>query len=360
MADTHASTLPLAARQVDHHRWLALWLLVCAGLLLALILVGGATRLTGSGLSIVEWKPVTGVLPPFTDAQWQAELELYRQSPEYQLVNRGMSMSEFKFIFWFEYGHRLLARLLGLAFAIPLAFFWWRRWLPQEMKTPLLILLALGFAQAYMGWYMVQSGLVDEPRVSHYRLAAHLTLALLIFAGLVWLALALLWPPQVQRRVLQAPPWLLLLVSVTLLWGAFVAGLKAGYLYNTFPLMAGQWLPPEGMALTPGWRNLLDNPATVQFIHRVLGVGTLLVLAGYWYFALRQELASRQRLTLHLMLVIAVVQVSLGIATLLLRVPVILGVVHQGVAVLLLTVVLALWQQSRPEQGAGHVGSQPA
>ncbi|MCL4722630.1 MAG: COX15/CtaA family protein, partial [Gammaproteobacteria bacterium] len=240
----------------DGERLVGYWLLTCCALLLALVMIGGATRLTGSGLSIVEWRPVTGILPPLNETAWLAEMDKYRQSPEYQKINRGMSLDDFKSIFWFEYWHRVVARLLGFVFALPLVWFWWRGRIPMRLRWPLLGVLALGAAQGYMGWFMVKSGLVDLPRVSPYRLAAHLSLALMIYAAMFWLALGLLW-----RRDAHGPwagsgsgrlfPALLGLIVLTILSGAFVAGLKAGYMYNTFPLMAGRWVPQGLLDYTP-------------------------------------------------------------------------------------------------------------
>jgi heme a synthase len=264
-------------------RAVGIWLLICCAILFALVMVGGATRLTGSGLSIVDWRPVTGVVPPLSEQAWLAELDRYRQSPEYQLVNRGMSLGEFKAIYWWEWGHRFLARLLGLGFALPLAWFWLRRRVPQSLKLPLLGILALGALQGWLGWFMVQSGLVDVPRVSPYRLAAHLGLALVIYAAMFWLALKCLWPPRAApprapgRRGAGA---VLALLVVTIVSGAFVAGLRAGYLYNTFPLMGGYWLPPGLFHLEPAWLNFFENPVTAQFTHRVLGVSTLALARG--------------------------------------------------------------------------------
>lgn len=325
---------------MNDDRLIAYWLLTCCAILLALVMVGGATRLTGSGLSIVEWRPVTGVLPPMSEQAWQKELEAYRQSPEYRTVNRGMSMDAFKTIFWWEWWHRFLARFLGLAFALPLIWFWARGRIPGHLRWPLVGILCLGGLQGYMGWFMVQSGLVDIPRVSPYRLAAHLALALLIYAAMLKVALGVLKPvPGEPHRSVRA---LVGLVALTIVSGAFVAGLKAGYLYNTFPLMAGQ-LVPDGLAhLEPGWRNFFENPTTVQFIHRLLGVVTLVSVAALWFLSLRRRFPVPARFAFHALMVAVVVQVTLGISTLLMHVPVALGTLHQGGAVILLSVALSL------------------
>jgi cytochrome c oxidase assembly protein subunit 15 len=337
-------------------RQVAAWLLVCCLVLFSLVVLGGVTRLTGSGLSITDWRPVTGVLPPFSEQAWMQEFDAYRASPEYQKVNRGMSLDDFKVIYGYEYAHRLLARLLGLVFAVPLAWFWIRGRLPPRLRWPLVGLLGLGMLQGYMGWYMVASGLVDVPRVSAYRLAAHLGLALVIYAIMFWLALGLLRP----RAGNAAPGFrlglrpLLALVAITIVSGAFVAGLRAGMIYNTFPTMGGQWVPDGLAALQPVWRNWFENAVTVQFTHRVLALATATLVLVIWLRALRLSLTFAQRMACHGLAVMLVVQVTLGIKTLLAFVPVSLGAAHQGGAVLLLSAALfALHELSRGEHRAG-------
>lgn len=320
------------------------WLMVCCFVLFVLIMLGGATRLTGSGLSMVEWEPVTGIIPPTSEETWMREFNAYRQSPEYQKVNRGMSLDDFKVIYWFEFGHRLLARSLGLVFALPLAWFWWRGWVPRRLRWPLLGLLGLGALQGWMGWYMVQSGLVDIPRVSPYRLAAHLSLALLIFSFMFRLGLGLLLPAPPRRHPIRR--WtvgLIVLTGLTIFIGAFVAGLRAGFVYNDFPLMAGQWIPDGILGLEPMWRNLFENTATVQFMHRVLALTTLAVaIAAWWRHRNARGLDRGDQLAFHLMLAAVLVQFVLGITTLMLYVPVALGTLHQGVAVLVLAAVIGV------------------
>jgi len=326
-----------------NERILGRWLMACCLVLLILVIVGGATRLTGSGLSMVEWQPLT-VIPPTSEQAWMTEFDAYRASPEYQKVNYGMSLSEFKVIYWWEFGHRLLARGLGLVFALPLLFFWVRGMVPTRLRWPLLGLLALGGFQGWLGWYMVQSGLVDIPRVSPYRLAAHLSVALLIFAIMFRMALRLLWPgePRVEQRSWR--PWtlaLLAMVAVTIVWGAFVAGLNAGLVYNTFPLMAGRWIPEGIFGLQPLWTNFFENTATVQFTHRVLAITTMAIALIAWYRVWRREADPAIRRAFHVLAGVVVVQVGLGIATLLTYVPVTLGTLHQGMAVLVLAAVVA-------------------
>lgn len=327
-------------------RTIGSWLLACCLILFMLVVVGGATRLTGSGLSIVDWRPVTGMVPPLSDTAWQVELEKYRTSPQYQQVNRGMSLADFKRIYWWEWGHRQLARFLGLAFALPLAWFWFTGGIRPGLRWPLVGILALGALQGWLGWYMVSSGLVDEPRVSQYRLAAHLSLALIIFAAMFWLALRLRWPHSAPRGG-TAFEFVLGFLAITIVSGAFVAGLKAGYIYNTFPLMGDSLIPQGLLALDPAWRNFTENAVTAQFVHRILGISTLLLALGLWVWSLRQSLTRGQQLAFHALATVAVLQATLGISTLLLQVPVALGTMHQGGAVVLLATVLVLGHVTR-------------
>jgi cytochrome c oxidase assembly protein subunit 15 len=321
-------------------RWLALW----AAMVALLVLIGGATRLTESGLSITEWQPVSGVIPPLSEAQWAVEFEKYRGIPQYQLLNHGMSPAEFKTIFLWEYVHRLWARLLGVALAIPLLWLAIRRRVPAGLWPRLAGLLVLLGLQGALGWWMVQSGLSVRTSVSQYRLAAHLVTALALYAFTVWTAAELIAPRGV--RAAHANPALskslialALLVPVTAASGAFVAGLRAGKIYNTFPLMGTGLVPPEYGQLVPFWHNLFENPAAVQFNHRVIAVATLALAIRVWYGA-RHSSNPRLVSATRLVLGAALVQVTLGISTLLTSVPASLGVAHQAGAVLLLTAAL--------------------
>jgi cytochrome c oxidase assembly protein subunit 15 len=308
------------------------WLVVCAALVFVMVLLGGVTRLTESGLSIVEWKPVTGILPPVSDHDWQQEFDKYRQFPEYQKVKRDLSLDAFKRIWWMEYSHRLFGRAIGVVFLVPFLWFLTRRELPAGLHGPLWLLFLLGAAQGAVGWFMVKSGLVDRPDVSQIRLALHLGLALAIYLGMLWLAFGLLWPPARRGGGLA---WVVLSAALLqAMLGALVAGLDAGQHYNTFPLMDGQWLPPGLDALAPWWRNLVDNPITVQFQHR-LGAYGLTALA-LWLWA---RGASQAR---HWLLVALALQLALGILTLVYVVPIPLAAAHQAGAVLLLTAALAV------------------
>lgn len=325
-------------------RRIATWLLIVAGLVFAMIVVGGATRLTESGLSIVEWKPVTGTLPPMSEADWQAEFEAYKQFPEYTIRNRGMSLGEFKTIFWWEYGHRLLGRLIGLAFALPLLFFLAKDMVRRELKLPLFGLLALGGAQGLLGWYMVQSGLVHEPTVSHYRLAAHLGLALFILSALVWTAMRILHaPPEATHP--RTPVYVLGftgLVFLQSLMGALVAGMDAGLIYNEWPWMGEGLVPPDLLAMEPLIANLTENAAMVQFNHRMMAY--LIAGLAVWlvWYLLRREGSMLLGRGGMLLLVLVGLQVMLGIWTLLAGVPVFLGTLHQGGAALVLAVSTGL------------------
>lgn len=321
------------------------WLLGCAGLVWVMIVLGGVTRLTGSGLSITHWAPVSGTLPPLTDAAWAAALDAYRASPEGRLVNAGITLEGFRSIFWLEYLHRLLGRALGLAFALPLA--WWavRRQVRGARALRLWGLLALLGAQGVAGWLMVKSGLVDAPHVSHVRLAVHLGLGLTLYVALVWEALGperLVW-----RGLARAGALVTGAVFVTALYGALVAGLEAGHFYPTFPLMGERWVPPEVGLLAPAWRDLLENPVTVQLVHRVLALLTTAAVVALWLTGVRARSAVRRA---HSALVACVaLQAGLGVATLLLHVPVWLAALHQASAVLLLTAALvATWRAAQP------------
>jgi cytochrome c oxidase assembly protein subunit 15 len=312
-----------------------------------MVVVGGVTRLTHSGLSIVEWQPIVGTLPPLSEPQWEEAFAKYRQTPEYRLVNHAMSLAEFRGIFWWEYFHRLLGRLIGVAFLAPLVWFVARRGIPRGYAGPLLGIFLLGALQGALGWYMVQSGLVDDPRVSQFRLTAHLALALAIFAAMLWVGLTLLHPQRfvpAEPASRSARAWALaapVLVFVMALSGGFVAGIRAGFAYNTFPLMNGDLVPPEILMLEPWWKNLFWNMATVQFGHRALAwLLALVVPLLWWKLRSARDLPARARWGGHLLLALVATQIALGIATLLLVVPVPLAAAHQAGAVLVFAAAL--------------------
>ncbi|MEP6998489.1 MAG: COX15/CtaA family protein [Betaproteobacteria bacterium] len=344
-------------------RAVAIWLLVCCALVFAMVVVGGVTRLTHSGLSITEWQPIVGTLPPLSAPQWEEAFAKYRETPEYRQVNKGMSLAAFKSIFWWEYVHRLLGRAIGIVFAVPLLWFVARRQLPAGLAPVLVAMFVLGGLQGALGWYMVQSGLVDDPRVSQLRLAAHLGLALLIFAAMFWVALALLQPSAAMPRAARAPRRqdaalfrfalaIVALVFLQALAGSLVAGIHAGLGYNTFPLMNGQLVPPEIMSLEPWYRNFADNMATVQFDHRVIAWLLALMIPAFWFRVRSAAGSPRVKLAAALLLVALVVQLALGIATLLLVVPVPLAALHQAGAVVLFAAALNVAHALRVESHA--------
>ena len=326
------------------NRRIAQWLLVCCALVFVMVVLGGVTRLTGSGLSMVDWRPIAGILPPMTDEAWQRTFEMYRESPEFQKINSQMDVHDFKGIFWLEYLHRLLGRTIGIVFLVPFLLFVWRGHIRRNEWLKYGTMFVLGGLQGVLGWYMVKSGLVDDPHVSQYRLTAHLIAAFLIYAYMLWVALSLLYPSSGDK----AHPWygktvaLTTLLTVTVISGGFVAGLKAGKIYNTFPMMGDYWVPPDFMALEPWWRNLFDNMATVQFDHRLLAITTFLLIVAYWLKFPKATIGARARKGVNALLHTAILQVALGIATLLFVVPIALAAAHQAVAMLLFTVALYL------------------
>lgn len=309
-----------------------------------MVVVGGVTRLTHSGLSIVEWQPIVGTLPPLGDAAWQETFEKYKLTPEYRQVNHAMSLAEFKGIFWWEYVHRLLGRLIGVVFFVPLVWFWVRGRLDRPLAWKLAGVFALGGLQGAMGWYMVMSGLIDDPRVSQFRLTAHLVIAFLIFAAMLWVAMGLLAPRAVARPAAaglrRLAWWITGLAGYMVVTGGFVAGIRAGKAYNTFPLMHGHIVPPEIFMIEPWWQNFFYNMATVQFDHR-LGAWALALLVPWLWLRVRKAAPSpRARLAASLLLAVLVIQIALGITTLVLAVPVALGAAHQGGAVMVFAAAL--------------------
>jgi heme a synthase len=336
--------------EIDERRrgHLRVWLWSGALLTFVILIVGGVTRLTQSGLSIVDWQPIIGVVPPLNEGQWQEAFDRYRQFPEYQQLRRGMTLSEFQFIFFWEYLHRMVARLIGLVFLVPFLVFWARGYMTRPMLKRSLLLFGLGALQGVMGWLMVASGLVDRPHVSHYRLTMHLSIAFAIFGCCAWFARELAdrpaasATPQARRFATRGLYVVGALLALQIVWGGLVAGLKAGLFFNTFPLMGGGLVPPNVLGLDPPLLNLVENPITVQWVHRVLG--TILGLAALVFAArawsVLRDRGSRALNTAFTTLIL--VQYGLGVATLLLHVPVSLGVTHQAMAMVLFGVWL-LW-----------------
>lgn len=321
----------------------AAWLLLCCALLLAMIVVGGVTRLTHSGLSITEWQPIVGTWPPLTDADWRVAFEKYRATPEYLQINRGMSLEAFKHIFWWEYSHRLLGRAIGVAFLLPYLWFLLRRRVPPGYATPLFGIFLLGGLQGALGWYMVASGLVDDPRVSPLRLTAHLALAIAIFGAMLWVALSLLYPTRANRPGPRRLAFVLCgLVFLMIVAGGLVAGTRAGFAYNTFPVMNDHWVPPELFALEPWYANFTNNVATVQFDHRVLAWVLVALTPLLWWRTRIESSNAGARLAADLLLAMLALQFALGVTTLLLAVPLPLAAAHQAGAVLLFAAALNL------------------
>jgi heme a synthase len=368
------------AHSTSHHNyWLPRpiknWLIICAAMVLTMAVIGAITRLTESGLSMTTWHATKDMLPPLNVPAWQAEFAKYQQSPEYQQLNRGMSLAEFKNIYFWEWLHRLWGRLIGLAFALPLLYFWIRGQVPQAYKKPFLGLLLLGACQGFMGWYMVKSGLIDRPSVSHFRLAAHLSLAMVIFCGLCWQVFKSCLKEDLssQRKLGSIDPqdktlscltqngdnlfmdssfrwndklkmaWICTLttLALTMVWGAYVAGLDAGLVYNEFPKMGGHWFPSDGLFLQPIWHNFFYTHATVQWVHRVLACLSWLTVCGLAWQLYQKTTAPFLHRRLPLILVALItIQFMLGVATLLSGVNISLAAMHQGNAFLILAAMM--------------------
>ncbi len=319
---------------------MAIWLLSCCALIFIMVIVGAITRLTESGLSMVEWRPLIGAIPPRGEAEWLRVFELYKASPEYTLKNSWMTLSDFQSIFFWEWFHRLLGRLIGMVYALPLLFFWIRGKIPASYKAPLFLFLLLGAAQGYMGWFMVQSGLVDKPSVSHYRLAAHLALAFLLYCLLLKTALTLLMPgTSAQSTSLTHHLWgCLWALIITIFWGAYTAGLDAGLIYNdTFPKMGDHWIPEDFMRYHPFFVNFFENHSGVQLAHRWLAITTTLLTLSFWFHA---KAKNQTPWPVHALGMMILLQFSLGVATLLSHVHLHIAVTHQAGALITLSLMI--------------------
>lgn len=341
------------AASLHNRRLVALWLFTVAGMILVMVVLGGVTRLTGSGLSIMEWEPFRGVLPPMNHAQWEKLFALYKQIPQYKLVNEGFGLEGFKHIFWLEWTHRLWGRLIGLAFLLPLIWFWATGRLMREIRPRLVVLFCLGGLQGAIGWFMVASGFFpDSTHVSPYRLVIHLSLALILYAAIIWTGLSVLRPiplrPQQSRLLRNLARACVATIAVTIVAGGFVAGTHAGFDYNTFPLMDGSLVPQAYDRLTPFIRNLTENIPAVQFDHRLLATLTLLLVTATVAAGLLRPRPKHVKGALVALGVTVAVQYGLGVATLLLVVPVRLAAAHQANAVLVLTASLVLLHALRP------------
>jgi len=351
----------ILARQGSKRRAVRVWLLLVASLIAAMVLVGGATRLTESGLSIVEWRPVTGVVPPLTQAQWEQAFGAYQAIPQYRQLNAGMSLTEFKTIFWWEWSHRLLGRVIGAVYLLPFLYFLWRGEMNGELKRRLWLIFSLGALQGAVGWWMVASGLSQRTEVSQYRLATHLVLALLIFAAIVWTVRRLAdEPPLVAPIRLKATSLaLVVLTFVQLYFGALVAGLRAGLVYNTWPDIDGSLIPSAARLWfdTPWWRNLFENTLTVQFEHRIAAYALGMLAVLHALDAIRSRAAAVIVSGALSVLAAITLQATLGILTLLNQVPIALALSHQAVAIAVLT--LAVCQAERlSERQSGLVSGE--
>jgi heme a synthase len=323
-----------------HYRIIQAWLIVVALMVVGMVVLGGATRLTGSGLSITEWKPIRGTIPPLSDADWMAEFERYKQIPQYVKLNLGMSLDEFKFIYWWEWSHRLVGRLIGVVFFLPMLVFWLKGWLSRELTWKLVGLLLLGGSQGALGWWMVASGLADRTEVSEYRLAMHLTLACIIFLATIWVASSLTerredgFLPK-GAKVIAAV--LVPLVVVQIFMGGLVAGLRAGLSYNTWPLMDGHLIPALDnlYIMAPAWVNHFENALTVQFQHRMVAY-LIVALALLQAFLALTSGSGAARGRAVLLALFALAQAAIGIMTLLLVVPLWSAILHQLGGVILL------------------------
>lgn len=333
----------------QHRTQVRNWLYIVAFLIFVMVIVGGATRLTDSGLSITEWKPLLGAIPPLNASDWQIAFDKYRLIPEYQLINKGMSMDEFKFIYWWEWGHRFLGRFIGLVVFFPLVFFWLTSRLESWMKPHLLVLFVLGGLQGFIGWWMVSSGLVERVDVSQYRLATHLTLACIIFAYTLWLArgLAVHSNEPITSKVASFAPIVVFAVLLQIFLGALVAGLDAGLSYTDWPTMGGEMLPSDLWIQTPAWINAFENPKTVQFIHRMSAYALLLLVLAQMLTALRSKSGSTHKLRTIVLMVLTLAQAMIGIITLVLQVPLNWGLYHQGGAIVVLGFAIAHWRATK-------------
>ncbi len=325
---------------------LVTWLFYGCFLIFLMVIIGGITRLTKSGLSIVEWDLVMGTLPPLNHEEWMVMFEKYKQFPEYQKLHYHFDLADFKSIFWWEYLHRLIGRIIGLVFILPFIYFWIKGRISKSLMPKLLILFALGAFQGFLGWYMVKSGLVDKPYVSHYRLAIHLVAAFTTFAYTFWIALSEIYrhrqPIALQPSLKRLNIIFLIVLGIQIVYGAFVAGLKAGYVYTTWPKMGEQWIADGVTAMQPMYLNFLEGLAGVQFLHRYLAYVLVILVGIIWYKARRLNLEKAQKTGVNLLVAMVMIQVLLGIFTLIWAVPISLGVIHQAGAFILLAFNLFL------------------
>lgn len=341
-----ATQQPVSANHDKNRKMVRWWLYAVFVVLIAIVMVGGATRMTGSGLSITEWKPIHGVIPPLNHAEWLEEFDKYRQIPQYQQINKGMALEEFQFIFWWEWAHRMLARFVGFLVAVPLIFFWVTGRLQDGLKARMLGILALGGLQGAIGWWMVASGLSVLTSVSQYRLAVHLTMACVIITAVFYVArgLAEYTEKPASRSLQRFAGWLVLAILVQIYLGGLVAGLHAGLTYNTWPLMDGAIIPSDLFINQPYWRNLFENPKTVQFIHRMFAYTVLVLAVLHAVQAHRHAAGTTHARRSVVLLGLILMQAAIGIIALLTMVPIEWGLAHQGFALVVLSFAVAHWR----------------
>ncbi len=318
------------------------WLLICCLFIALMVLIGGLTRLTESGLSITNWQPFSGVIPPLSDNTWQQEFSKYQTSPEYLKKNFGMSIDEFKGIFWLEYIHRLIARLVGVVFFIPLMYFFIKKELTLKESSKLFGIFALGGMQGFIGWFMVQSGLKDAPHVNHLWLAFHLITAFFIYALIFWQSLKYLGVENSHNYTIPSPKPLLLLVLLQIIFGAFVAGTHAGLMYNTFPDMDGALVPSGLFVMSPWYLNFIQNATMIQFTHRILAYAVVIYIFIFWSIARKNTLTTHIKYAINSLPIIAIIQLLLGILTIIHAVPIPLASLHQVFALVLFTNVILI------------------
>ncbi len=330
--------------KLEHVQW---WLTICCFLVFTMVSIGGMTRLTDSGLSMVEWNIFSGIIPPLFNSDWIELFDKYKQFPEYKLINKNMSLEDFKFIFWMEYIHRIWGRLIFLFFSIPLIFFLIKNYIPNKIKKHLFIILSLIFLQGLFGWYMVKSGLLDKPDVSHYRLSIHLVMAFIIYGYLLLLTFSIYDLKKNKRKTKKNSNLhlislsLVILILITVFSGGMVAGLDAGLVYNTFPLMGDTLIPLDIWDLNPRYINFLENPVTVQFDHRILGITTFILTFLIWFYVQKKKMPPNFKRKINILLFFVLIQVGLGVATLLSYVATEAAIVHQIGALIIYS--LSIW-----------------
>ncbi len=345
-SETPLYTTALVQRERRNRAIVRWWLYLICLLVFAMVMVGGATRLTDSGLSITEWKPIHGIVPPLSRDEWLEEFAKYQQIPEYEQINKGMSLTEFQFIYWWEWAHRFLGRIIGFVFFVPLVVLWWSGRLESKLKPRLAALFVLGGIQGAIGWWMVASGLVDRVDVSQYRLAVHLTFACVIFAYALWVArgLAPHSHGEASWAVRFMAPLIVAMVFVQIFLGGLVAGLDAGLAFNDWPLMDGAVVPSGLTILEPAWRNFFENPKTVQFVHRVFAYAVWLVVIGAWLVTRTSETDVTHKRRAAILAILVTLQAGIGVATLLLQVPLHWALAHQAGAVVVLGFAVSHWR----------------